>query len=121
MCVATTVVSRAYWMRIIRDCCEVFELMQGEAMKAGKRVKAPQSAGGKPGAGKGGKGAESGEVYKKWLKHNGSQAGRDAAAVGKGGASAFGSRHALCVQCCLTRWPASGRLCSTVLVPLIVA
>jgi hypothetical protein len=56
-------------------------------MKAGKRVKAQQSAG----KGRGGKGAEVGEMYKKWLKHGG-KAGKEAAA-GKGGASAFGSRY----------------------------
>lgn len=61
-------------------------------MKAGKRVTAQQSAGSKGGKG-GGKGTESGEIYKKWLKHNGSKTGKDAAAAGKGGASAFGSRY----------------------------
>jgi hypothetical protein len=63
-------------------------LLQGEVMKAGKRVKAQQSAGKRGG----GKGAESGEIYKKWLKH-GAKGCKDAAAAGKGGASAFGNRY----------------------------
>lgn len=69
-------------------CSDGYVLLQGETMKAGKRVQAQHSAGAKGS----GKRTESGEIYKKWLKHNGAKAGKDAAASGKGGASAFGSR-----------------------------
>jgi hypothetical protein len=71
---------------------KAFVVLQGEAMKAGKRVKAQTSAGGKS---KDGKRAETGEIYKKWLKQNGAKAGKDAAAGGKGGNSAFGGRYDL--------------------------
>lgn len=63
-------------------------------MKVGKRVKVQQNAS-SSGGGKRGKEAEAGEMYKKWLKHHGGKAGKDAAAGGKKGSSAFGSRYDL--------------------------